>query len=373
MKKHILGNLTFFDIPKIVFLSFIQASAMTLLLNYIIMEDFVFPITGLLAFIQFQLLLILPLDKDLHSSDFQSLLSQVWPIILEIVLELILLVVCAFILYPLTKFGYSTSYFLDVHYICLIIHMVFLVPLYTFTFYKKEAKYYQYIKKTKVISDLRKNKHYLLAIFLNFSYTLSFVVGYTYLGWGSPYLFFGFLIVPFILNLFIQKWVDPFSQFVPSNIAKLFLNHIAWHWIAVVSLWIPITDHLKVYQVFGYINLYGLLLIQYFYQQSLSKSIRNSRLNRIAFEEQRDLSPNNEFKTQFNEKYCCPTCGNKVSATVLTELSENAPIFCVQCGEKIRFQEIFPLPKEKILSDHERILKKVQQSPSSLHSSEKKY
>ncbi|UYP45482.1 hypothetical protein NEF87_001767 [Candidatus Lokiarchaeum ossiferum] len=365
MADHIFGKLTFFDMLKIGALSFLQATSITILVNFIDLDSIIIPITGLLAFIIFQLLLLLPVDKDPHSIDFQYLLHKTWPIIIEIVLEIIILTTSAIILIPLFKSGYSTSDIYWIHYLCLVTHIIFLVPLYTYIFFKKKEKNYHYIEKSNIILDLKKNKHYSIAIMINLSYLLIFVIDANFLGIGSLVFYIGFLFIPFIFNLFFHKRVDPISKIIPSTIIKQFIFYITWFWIAIIGFGFLIVESNPTFQVFGFVNLNGLLLLQYFFQQNISKTLKITIPKRLNGAKSNSINSTEGIK--------CLTCGNVVESQLLTELSEDTPIYCVQCGEKIRFQEIYPLPKEKILSDHQKILKKVQQSPTTLHSMEEKH
>ncbi len=328
MKKQFLRNFNFSDILKIVMLSFLQSVSMSLFLN--VGEHYFMIIVGLIAFISFQLLLILPLNKNHHSTTFRYLFQKTWPILLEIILEFIVMIYFANRLFSMKLSSYDV---IELYYYCLACHIIFLSPLYYFIFH---ISYFSY---------------FLLYLILDLAFR-----------WGSLVSLFGLMIVPFISNLIIQKRAKPSSKFLPSNIAEQIILFIAWYWIAVSGIWILLRGRSLIFQISGLLNIYSLLLLQYFLQQNLTKTSTSSLRNHLIHAEPRasDLDSSSSLKPSALKK--CPTCGNQISTQILKEFTEEKPIFCVQCGEKIRYQELFQLSKDKILSDHQEILEKVQQS-----------
>jgi hypothetical protein len=183
--------------------------------------------------------------------------------------------------------------------------------------------------------------------------------------------------VCFFLNLVLLKGFRRITVFRPAIVILFGLIQFAWHYLSGMCV-IYITDFPPVYQTLLGVSLFGLLVLQLWFQKNLANAcilpisevvpLKTKKTNLESSIESNNIL--NVASLSSEPARCCPTCGNRINLHIITTLSEENPIFCGQCGEKIRYQEVFQLSKEKILADHQEILRQVQQSTSKPNSSD---
>ncbi|QEE17541.1 zinc ribbon domain-containing protein [Promethearchaeum syntrophicum] len=375
MNKKYSKDLSFRDLLIIIMLSLLQTTLITALLNNLIFQENFYLYAGLFAFLLFQLVFIFPPGyRQPNLNDFRILIKKIWPILLEIILEF------AFFIYFKQKINntgwesYSSGTITMFHHYSFVYHFILLIPLYTFCLW--QFKNYQ--MKINIDNEAIpvSNKQFLQHLIMSLITIASPFAIYLLIteldvnsNWESEMVYFGCMLLPFILNLIVLKAFLPFSVFHPLNLIKLLILYLSWHWIVLWNVASVIIYYNSVfYQVLGLISILGMLILLYYFQLNLEKSCglpiaaqlpENTHISNLEGKKELKLT---------NPQFNCPTCGNQLNSQMVKELSEENNIFCSYCGEKIRYQEVFQLPKEKILSKHQEILKKVQQSNSELNS-----
>jgi hypothetical protein len=184
--------------------------------------------------------------------------------------------------------------------------------------------------------------------------------------WETQAVYLSLMLIPFILNLVALKFLQPFARFQPWNVLKHGFLYLLLHWIGIWLVGNLLASFPAFYHVLGLISFVGLFVLLISFQQNLEKSCSLPITDQLPFSTHQSQLSQQLKPAQLPLN--CPSCANPISPQIIQELSEDAFIFCVQCGEKIRYQELFQIPKEKILADHQEFLRKVHQSTSELNS-----
>ncbi|MHA1745917.1 MAG: hypothetical protein ACTSWW_07945 [Promethearchaeota archaeon] len=358
MKRTRLNDLNLLDILKIILLSLIQTISITGLLNHSIFQYSFYLYTALLMFLLFQLIFIFPHGtKHLQLSDLRESFRKLWPLILEIFLEFTFFWYFKQQTNSAGYLSYSLEKFTNFHIHSLVYHFILLIPLYGFCLLQEKLQ----MKETGASAPTRNRiiQRFILGL-INISspFVIFWVISNS--NWESQAVYLSFLLIPFILNLVTLKILQPFARFQPWNVAKHLVLYVLWHWIGMWVVGNLMSSFPNIYHVLGLISFGGLFVLLITFQQNLERSCSSPVTDILQSQPSRlSDSPTPLY---------CPSCANQISPQVIQELSEDASIFCVQCGEKIRYQEIFQISKEKILADHQEFLRKVHQSTSELKS-----
>ncbi len=358
MKRTRLKDLNLLDILKIVALSQLQTILITSQLNHLIFQNIFYLYTALLTFILFQLIFIFPHGtKPLQLSDLGGLFRKLWPILLEILLEVTFFWYFKHQINSAGYLFYSSGTFTNFHIYSLVYHFILLIPLYTFCLLQEKNQ----MKAHKAVGPTRNRiARRVIMVLINVGSPFAIFFSISKSNWESQTVYLSLMLIPFLLNVVTLKVFQLVFKFQLWNLIKHVVLYLLWHWIGIWVIGNLTYSFPDFYHVLGLISFVGLLVLLIAFQQNLERSCSSPVTdNQPSQPSQLSDSPTPLY---------CPSCANQISPQVTQELSEDASIFCVQCGEKIRYQEIFQIPKEKILADHQEFLKKVHQSTSELNS-----
>ncbi|MHA1610827.1 MAG: zinc ribbon domain-containing protein [Promethearchaeota archaeon] len=400
MKRADFNDLNLLDILKIVALSQLQATLITVQLNNLIFQDDFYLYAAFLTFLLFQLVFISPFGNlQIHLTDLGGLFRKLWPVLLEIILEFSFFWYFKRQINSAGYWSYSSGTFTNFHIYSLVFHFILLIPLYTFCLQQakdpqsqsqsqsqlqpqpqpqsQSQSQPQLIDKKPMSRTFTRDIQHIIMILINVA--APFVIFFSISGsnWESQAVYFSLMMIPFILNLLVLKSFRSFSVVHPLNVIMHLVLYLSWQWIGIWLVGIFVTSFPDFVQVLGLLSFFGLMVLQIEFQQSLKKSYSLPIVDRLPPNYQHSSADRN-LASQLSQSVpssqlsqstvYCPACSNPISPDIFHELTEDKSIFCAHCGEKIRYQEVFHLPKEKILSDHRKFLKKVHQSSSELNS-----
>lgn len=365
--KIMKGDLNLRDISKIVLLALLQATLITGQLNHLILQESFYLYSILLAFLLFQLVILFPLGfPPLPIDDWKKLLRKIWPWILEIVLEFTFFWFFSNRINSAEYLSYGSGTFTAFHELSLIFHVILLFPLYSYCLRQEKAEMKETMN-TRSFPTRNQIVQRIIMVLINVGAPFGIFFLLAWFNWDTQPIYMISMGIPLILNLVILKMFNPSSMFHPWSILKFVVLYLSWQWVCILTVAGLSSAFPWFYISLGLLSFFGLLLLQFTLVQSLERScgiiysgrppisIRNSK---VQGGEPSQLSEHPTLPIY------CPACANQISSEGTLKLSEEKSVFCAQCGEKIHYQEVVQLPKEKILSDHQEFLKKVQQSTS---------